>query len=151
MGWETVKRFSWLVLGGVLVGACMTVPHTGRSQLSLVSDAEIIRSADQQFGAYLGSALRRGAVLSADESPDSAAIIARVRRVANEVVDAAGVRGSLAWDVTVIKDARRNAFVLPNGKIVVYTGILPVAEDDAGLATVLGHEVGHVVGRHSAE
>jgi Zn-dependent protease with chaperone function len=111
----------------------------------------MIRSADQQYGAIIGAALRRGAVLSADESPESATTIARVRRIANEIVDAAGARGALAWDVTVIKDSQCNAFVLPNGKIVVLTGILPIAGDDAGLAAVLGHEVGHVVGRHTAE
>lgn len=89
--------------------------------------------------------------MSADETPEASATIARVRRVADEIVDAAGVRGTLAWDVVVLKDTRRNASVLPNGKIVVYTGILPIAGDDAGLAAILGHEVGHVVGRHGAE
>jgi predicted Zn-dependent protease len=55
------------------------------------------------------------------------------------------------WEFTVIEDAQVNAFCLPGGKVAVYTGILPIARDDAGLAAVLGHEVAHAVARHGAE
>ncbi|UZJ52659.1 hypothetical protein CBS101457_001979 [Exobasidium rhododendri] len=59
--------------------------------------------------------------------------------------------GSVEWEVFVINSDEKNAFVLPNGKIFVYSGILPVCEDQDGLATVLGHEIAHQIARHSAE
>ncbi len=55
------------------------------------------------------------------------------------------------WEFNVVRDRQINAFCLPGGKVVVYTGILPVAESDAGLATVMGHEIGHALARHGAE
>ncbi len=58
---------------------------------------------------------------------------------------------SFVWKVTLIRKNEANAFCLPGGKIVVYTGILPVARNDAGLATVLGHEVAHATAEHVAE
>ena len=147
----TVKTAGIVAAGTMLLVACATVPITDRSQLSLVSDAEMIRIADQQFAAHMIDARRRGVILSPSDSPEAADTIARVRRVADEIIDAAGMRGQRAWEVVVIKEPSRNAAVLPNGKIFVLTGLLPVAGDDAGLAAVLGHEVGHVVGRHGAE
>ncbi len=55
------------------------------------------------------------------------------------------------WQVEVVESAQQNAFCLPGGKIVVYTGILPIAETDAGLATVMGHEIAHALAHHGAE
>src|SRR2546422_10785859 len=67
------------------------------------------------------------------------------------IVDAAGLRGERHWETVVVKSNQANAFVMPNGKIVVFTGILSVAKTEAALGAVIGHEVGHVVGRHAAE
>nr|KAJ3406936.1 hypothetical protein HK105_003451 [Polyrhizophydium stewartii] len=81
-----------------------------------------------------------------------------VQRIANRLIQASGLRDSgWKWEVFVINDAQRNAFVLPGGKIFVFTGILPVVENEDGLASVLGHEaihpaqIAHQVARHSAE
>jgi predicted Zn-dependent protease len=72
-----------------------------------------------------------------------------VQRVAQRVAQASGLKEN--WEFIVIEDKQVNAFALPGGKIAVYTGILPVAGDDNGLATVLSHEVGHVMAHHAAE
>jgi metalloendopeptidase OMA1, mitochondrial len=75
-----------------------------------------------------------------------------VRRVATRLAAATGTAGnSFEWRESLIRDDQVNAFCLPGGKIVVYTGILPVAENDAGLATVLGHEMAHATSRHGAQ
>jgi predicted Zn-dependent protease len=78
--------------------------------------------------------------------------VERVRRVAQRLAAATGdeARG-FDWRVTVVRDPQINAFCLPGGKIVVYTGILPVAQNDNGLATVMGHEMAHATARHGSE
>ena len=75
-----------------------------------------------------------------------------VRRVASRlvrVVDTGSER--YEWQVAVVQNPAQNAFCLPGGKIVVYTGILPIAQNEAGLATVLGHEIAHATSRHGAQ
>jgi len=76
---------------------------------------------------------------------------ALVTRVGTRIAAATG-RSDLPWEFKVIDDPQTvNAFALPGGKVAVYTGILPITRDEAGLAVVLGHEVSHVMARHSAE
>jgi predicted Zn-dependent protease len=70
--------------------------------------------------------------------------------VGQRIAQATG-RTDYQWEFKVIEDAQVNAFCLPGGKVAVYTGILPVARDDAGLAAVLGHEIAHAIARHGGE
>ncbi len=135
----------------LLVAGCATVPITGRSQVNLVSDAELVAAANENFSRLMGLANQKGLVLSEAESPQAAAILATVRRVSDRIIDAAGLRGRYNWQTVAVKAKEPNAVAMPNGKIVVFTGILPVAKTEAGLAAVIGHEVGHVVARHQAE
>ena len=140
----------YLLALAALAVACATVPITGRSQLSLISDEAAIQMAGEHFNAFM--AVRQGAVLQASESPEAAQTLETIKRVSGRIIDASGLRGARQWDVVVVKDPRNvNASVTFNGKIVVFTGLLPVAQDDAGLAAILGHEVGHVAGRHAVE
>ncbi len=75
-----------------------------------------------------------------------------VRRVASRLARATGTAGAdLNWEESLIRNDQVNAFCLPGGKIVVYTGILPVAQNEAALATVLGHEMAHATSRHGAQ
>ncbi|KAI9337143.1 peptidase M48 [Zopfochytrium polystomum] len=73
-----------------------------------------------------------------------------VQRVAGNIIRVSGMT-DLEWEVHLIDYPQRNAFVLPGGKVFVFTGILPVVGDENGLAAVLGHEIAHQVARHSAE
>lgn len=83
--------------------------------------------------------------------PEHHPTTALVKRVLDRLIPQAPIVGA-NWRVHVIKDdGMINAFVLPGGKVFVYTGILPVCEDEDGLAAVLGHEIAHVVARHPAE
>lgn len=77
----------------------------------------------------------------------------QVRAVVQRIVEANGLEaGPEGWQTHVVADdSTKNAFVLPGGKIFVFTGILPVAKDEHGLAVILGHEIAHQVARHSAE
>lgn len=90
-------------------------------------------------------------ILSKAKISTDPAVNAMVTRVGTRIA-AATERSDLKWEFTVIDDPKAvNAFALPGGKVAVYTGILPVTKDEAGLAAVLGHEVAHVLARHSAE
>lgn len=91
-------------------------------------------------------------VLQKNQVIDSGAEADLVRRVAGRLSKATGDAGkNFQWAVSVVRSPQVNAFCLPGGKIVVYTGILPVAKTEAGLATVMGHEMAHATLRHGSE
>jgi metalloendopeptidase OMA1, mitochondrial len=124
-----------------VLGGCETAPVTGRSQLQLVSPAE-----ETQMGTEAYKEILSKAKISNDPTTNPL-----VKRVGTRIATATG-RTDLPWEFTVIDDVKTvNAFALPGGKVAVYTGILPITRDEAGLAAVLGHEIAHVTARHSAE
>jgi len=91
-------------------------------------------------------------VLSTSDVVESGPEAEMVRRVASRIAAATGKAASdFNWSASLVSSPQVNAFCLPRGKIVVYTGILPVAQSEAGLATVMGHEVAHAVARHGAQ
>jgi predicted Zn-dependent protease len=145
-----MARIATALVLALLLAACETVPITGRSQVILFSEQEVSELADKSHVQFMTEARQKGTIVSAS-SPTDASNVAMVDRVGRRIIDAAGLASQYRWEVTLIRDPQANAFVLPNGKVVVYTGILGPAKNEAGLAAVLGHEVGHVVARHSAE
>jgi len=147
----SLKAILGVLFVAITLGACATVPITGRSQLNMVADQQVVSSADQFFSKFMQFVHEKNARLSSSESPQASAWISSVNRVSERIIDAAGVRGRYQWEAVVVKSRVVNAFAIPNGKIVVFTGLLPVAETDAGLAAIIGHEVAHVVARHGAE
>jgi predicted Zn-dependent protease len=91
-------------------------------------------------------------VLAQAQAIGSGAELEMVKRVAARLAAATGKAGEgLRWQVSLIQDKQVNAFCLPGGEIVVYTGILPVAQNEASLATVLGHEMAHATSRHGSQ
>lgn len=125
----------------IFITGCATAPITGRSQLLIVSEGDEIALGVKSYKETLAKA-------KVSHDPQ---INAQVRRVGMRVANAAN-RPDYAWEFTVIDDPKTaNAFALPGGKVAVYTGILPYTKDDAGLAFVLAHEVGHAIARHGGE
>ncbi|MGI9088293.1 MAG: M48 family metallopeptidase [Chthoniobacterales bacterium] len=91
-------------------------------------------------------------VLAKAHTIDSGPQVEMVRRVASHLASATGKAGeNFKWQVSLIEDPQVNAFCLPGGEIVVYTGIIPVAQNEAALATVMGHEMAHATSRHGAQ
>jgi Peptidase family M48 len=113
---------------GFLVTACATVPITGRTQLNMVSDQQLVSAADLGFSKFMGKVGQKK--LSRSESPQAPAILDMVSRVSDRVIEAAGLAGKYRWETVVVKSDAANAFVLPNGKIVVFTGLLSVAKTE---------------------
>jgi predicted Zn-dependent protease len=124
----------------MLLAACQTVPLTGRHQLILVSEEQ-----ELSLGAEAYKKTLNESKLSGD-----AAASAMVRRVGERIAQVAD-RPDYKWEFNLVEDQTPNAFCLPGGKVVVYTGILPFTKDEAGLAVVVGHEVAHALARHGAE
>ncbi len=135
----------------LLVVGCSKVALTGRKQLLLVSDSEVLSLSSQSYSQYMSSA----------KKSTNAAQTQMVNKVGRKIADAVetymlnnGMESELAsyaWEFNLVQDATPNAFCMPGGKIVVYEGILPYTQNEEGLAIVLGHEVAHAVARHSAE
>lgn len=117
-------------------------PETGRA-------ARVAMTPDQEAQLGLQSYQQ---VLAQEDVLASGPEVELVTRVAKRLAAATGDSGrNFDWRVSVVRSPQVNAFCLPGGKIVVYTGIIPVAQTEAGLATVMGHEMAHATSRHGAQ
>lgn len=135
--------FKYLLAAGVGVlttfVACVTTPETNRSQLIAVSDAQM-----NQMGEDAWKELR-----AQEKTSSNAPLTAAVTDIGRRIASASGK--NFNWEFNLFDSKEVNAFCLPGGKVGVYTGLLPVAKNNAGLAAVVGHEVAHAVLRHGAE
>jgi predicted Zn-dependent protease len=133
-----------VVAGSLLTSQRQETPVTHREQHVEMTDAEQMKAGEQEYENVLKK--------HADDIVSRGPKYAEVQRVADRITAvAAQDKPAFDWEFTLIRSKQVNAYCLPGGKIVVYTGILPVTEDDAGLATVLGHETAHATAEHSAE
>ncbi|MEQ1818221.1 MAG: M48 family metallopeptidase [Terricaulis sp.] len=123
-----------------LVGCETTNPETGRNQFIIVDDAQL-----QQASLQSWAQVRQ-------QTPEwrNTAAQRRLETVGRRVVNAAG-RGNQTWEFVLFDSPQKNAFVLPGGQVGFYRGLYEISERDDWIATVLGHETGHVTGRHAAE
>lgn len=144
------KTFRLAIL--LLFMGCSTVPISGRQQLSLIPQGQLLTLSEQSYKD----------VLSQSKVATDAVWGPKVSEVGRKIADSAesfmrenGMEKQLAnykWEFNLLQDDKVvNAFCMPGGKIVVYTGILPVVKDDNGLATVMSHEVAHAIANHGGE
>ncbi len=137
----------------VLISACTRNAITGRNQLSLVSESDIEATAQTQYKQFLS----QNKVVSTSTSKDAE----MVRRVGSRIASAitayykekgqSDVLNGYQWEFNLVDSKEVNAWCMPGGKVVVYTGILPVTQNEAALAIVLGHEITHAVAGHGRE
>ena len=147
-------KFVLMAVMAAIVLACgttRTVPITGRKQNILVSDEQVLALSNKEYTDYM-----KTAKLSTNAA--NTAMVKRVgQRLATAVEKYLNEHGLSAetkefnWEFNLVQDQSVNAFCMPGGKIVVYEGLLPVTQDEASLAIVLGHEIAHAVAKHSAE
>jgi predicted Zn-dependent protease len=121
-------------------GACATNPETGRSQFIMIDDSQLSQAALQAWNQQV----------QREPTWNNRAAQTRLERVGMRIVQAAG-RGNQQWEFRLFDSPQKNAFVLPANKVGFYRGLYEICDVDDYMATVLGHETGHVTGRHAAE
>lgn len=144
-------RLALLVLVTAMLAGCGAVPLTGRRQLLLVSDQEVFEAGLTQYKEYVSTAVMSG---NADATAVVKSVGTRMAAAVEQYLKATGYESELAnfaWEFNLVKDNQVNAFCMPGGKIVVYEGLLSVAQTEDELAVVLGHEIAHAVAKHSNE
>lgn len=135
-----------------VVTSCTRVPISGRRQVSLVPESDLIGMSVTSYKDFLSKN---------PPLPDSDARTQMVRGIGKKIQVAVeqfmkdkGLSKRLEgyqWEFNLVNDATVNAWCMPGGKVVVYTGLLPVTQDEASLAVVMGHEIAHAVARHGNE
>lgn len=147
-----IKKILYLFLAGGMLYACATVPVTGRKQLSLVSNDEIIPMAVQNYDSIL-----RTSKLSDD--PQQTALVkkvgGRIQHAVEQYMADKGLSSQIDgfnWEFNLIDDPNTvNAWCMPGGKVAFYTGIMPICDGEEGIAVVMGHEVAHAIANHGRE
>ncbi len=153
IGMKKIRIILLMVVAAVLTscGTTSTVPITGRKQTILVSDEQVLSLSNQEYTSYMKTAKK-------SVNATNTAMVQRVgKRLANAVESYLKANGmeqevkNYSWEFNLVQDNSANAFCMPGGKIVVYEGLLPITQNEASLAIVLGHEIAHAVAKHSAE
>jgi predicted Zn-dependent protease len=147
-----LKKSIILFLVAVVAYACAKVPITGRSQLSLVSNAEIIPLAEQQYREVIA----KGPLSSnAQQTAMVKTVGVRIQKAVESYLAEKKLSDLLVgfnWEFNLIDDPKTaNAWCMPGGKVAFYTGIMPICKDEAGVAVVMGHEVAHAIANHGRE
>ncbi len=146
-----MKNLIFLSLLAVLVSACSSVVLTGRKQLLLVSDADVIAMSATAYKQFVDS-------VPASKNTVQTALVKKVGVNISQAVEnylkTNGLESEIAnlkWEFALVKDTSANAFCMPGGKVVFFEGILPMTRTEAGMAVVMGHEIAHAVAKHANE
>ncbi len=145
------KKVTLLLLSGILfIAACSVVPITGRRQLTLIPESTMNQMAVTQYRSFLS----QNNVVTTSESKNAA----MVKRVGHRIAQAvstyltsngmADLIDGYDWQFNLVKSDQVNAWCMPGGKVVVYTGLLGLTDNETELAVVLGHEIAHAVAKH---
>lgn len=149
-----MKKIYYLLLIALLLTGCVLNLVTGRKQLSLINDSELRLMAVGQYNTFL----TENKVLRSNSNRDAAMVDrigARIASAITKYYDSEGkesVLAGYAWEFNTIDDKKViNAWCMPGGKVVVYTGLLPVTQNETALAVVMGHEIAHSIAKHGNE
>src|SRR6188768_876315 len=144
------RLLSTLIIAASFIVACSTNPLTKKSQLTLLPESELQAMGTQQYQQFLSTSR----VISASNNRDAEMVRRvgqRITRAVQEYYAQNGITDKLAgfnWEYNLVDDKAVNAWCMPGGKIVVYTGLLPISQNEAALAVVMGHELSHALLQH---
>ncbi|GAO43893.1 M48 family metallopeptidase [Flavihumibacter petaseus] len=148
-----MKKLIYTLLIAASVTSCSKNPITGRNQLTLFSESEIQSMATQEYQQFLS----QNKVVAASASKDAEMVRRVGQRISNAITSyysQKGLSNELAgykWEYNLVDSKEVNAWCMPGGKIVVYTGLLPITQNEAALAVVMGHEIAHALAKHGNE
>ena len=148
-----MKKIIYLLLTVVILTGCALNILTGRKQLNLVQESELQLMAKDQYNTFLSE----NKVLNSGSSREAATVDrvgARISQAITKYFAGQGQESLLEgykWEFNTIDSKEINAWCMPGGKVVVYTGLLPVTKNEAALAIVMGHEIAHSVAKHGNE
>jgi len=148
-----MKKLVLLLLTAMLLAGCAINLLTGRNQLSLVKESELQLMAVDQYRTFLSD----NRVLNSGSSRDAATVDRVGARIANAITKYYDSKGQgvmlegYKWEFNTIDSKEINAWCMPGGKVVVYSGLLPVTQNESALAVVMGHEIAHSVAKHGNE
>lgn len=148
---QLIYFLSLVLMASVLLVACGKVPLTGRKQLNIIPGQQMMAMSFQQYDAFL----KENAL---SKNTEQTAMVKRVGEKIQVAVEnyfqAKGISKKLQdykWEFNLVESPEANAWCMPGGKVVIYTGILPITKDEEGLAVVMGHEIAHAVAEHGNE
>lgn len=151
---KVIRVFSLVIIATVflMISACATVPITERKALHLVSDSDLVSMSFQEYQQVLNKS-------KLSEDPEKVQMVktvgANLARSAEEILRERGIASDIRyykWEFNLIEDDKVvNAWCMPGGKVAVYTGLLPITQDENGLAVVVGHEIAHAIAKHGNE
>lgn len=148
-----MRKAIYLLFFLLSFNSCQKNTFTGRSQLQMFPETDIQKLADTQYRTFL----TQNKVFSQGSTRDQMRVTHIGNRLAVAVTQYAASLGradlldGYKWEFNLVDNKEVNAWCMPGGKVVVYTGLLPVAQTDAGLAIVMGHEVAHAIAKHGNE
>ncbi len=150
---RTILKFKFIILFGLLLTlpGCSQIEITGRKQFNLVPDSMMNSMSFQNYGEFLA---QHKLSTNVEQTQMVKLCGSRIQQAVEQYCIDKGLQNRLAgyqWEFNLVEDPNVNAWCMPGGKVVVYTGLLPVTETEAGLAVVMGHEVAHAFAKHGAE
>jgi len=146
-----MKYKTLLLIFFLVIIACQTVPITGRQQLSIIPAGQMLSMSSTSYREFLSA---NSIISNTEDAKMVKQVGVRIQRAVEKYFSDRNLSESLSgyeWEFNLVDDKTVNAWCMPGGKVVVYSGILPVARDDKGLAVVMGHEIAHAVANHGEE
>lgn len=146
-----MKKYLFIATIVIIAYSCATNPITGKKNLNFVSNSELFPSSFQQYNTFLKE---NKVITGTSDAKKVEDVGTRIKAAAEKYLTYLGQSQYLKdyrWEYKLVDNKEVNAWCLPGGKIVVYSGILPVTQNDSGLATVMGHEVSHALANHGAQ
>lgn len=148
---KNIRKYG-LLMGVLVLGACATVPLTGRKRLSIIDDAGLRQEASLAYDQFLSSPEVK-VIKGSSEANMVQQVGSRIASAVDQYLRNNGLADqyNYQWEFNLVQDKNINAWCMPGGKVAVFSGLIPVAKTDAGLAAVMGHEIAHAIAQHSAE
>ncbi|MCB0730934.1 MAG: M48 family metallopeptidase, partial [Ignavibacteriae bacterium] len=139
------------LVAAIFSNSCSTVPVTGRKQLSIIPASQLMSLSFQEYDQFM-----KENKLSKDAKQTAMIknVGAKIQKSVEQYLAQKNLSDHLngySWEFNLVESDQVNAWCMPGGKVVFYTGIVPICKDEAGIATVMGHEIAHAIAEHGGE